>query len=132
MRQEQFTLENLRLLDFGKIGAAFNAELERVVKDCMDRPRDDNARKVSITFNLTPEADPTAIEADCEAVTVECEITSAVPKRRTKIYRMSPRQDGTLAFHPDIPEEPDGSTLYDADTGEVVNKNNRKGGPNGK
>jgi hypothetical protein len=40
MRLEQFTLENLRLLDFGKIGEAFNHELKFATKDCMDRPMD--------------------------------------------------------------------------------------------
>ena len=43
----QLTLENLKQLDFGKVGAAFDAELAHVVKDCMDRASDRKARPES-------------------------------------------------------------------------------------
>lgn len=116
-RQEQFKLENLKMLDFGVIGAAFDAEMMRVIKDCSDRPLDDKPRTVSITFNVTPKPDLSRANGvvDCEKVSVECDITSKVPPRRTKIYEMTPRQDGTAVFHPDLPDEPDGDTLYDKD-----------------
>ena len=110
-----FKLENLRLLDFGKIGAAFNAETERVVKDCTDRPADEASRTVSIKFSFTPALDKTGTCVDCDKVKVECEIQSTVPKRRTRIYEMTPHQDGQLSFNPDLPEEPEDQTLYHAD-----------------
>jgi hypothetical protein len=34
--QVSLSLENLRRLDFGKVHAAFDKELERVVRDCQD------------------------------------------------------------------------------------------------
>lgn len=115
-RQEKFSLENLKMLDFGVIGAAFDAEMQRVVRDCMDRPLDDKPRTVSITFNVTPKPDLSRASGvvDCEKVSVECDITSKVPPRRTKIYEMTPKQDGTAVFHPDLPDDADGHTLYDA------------------
>jgi hypothetical protein len=106
----EFSLENLKLLDFGKIGVAFSAEVQRVVKDCLDRPGDENARAVSIKFNFKPAAEPGS--NDCEQVNVECEITSSVPKRRTKVYQMQPHHNGKLSFNPDLPDEPDQDTLY--------------------
>jgi hypothetical protein len=119
MRQKPLTLDNLRELDFGKIGAAFQAELQHVVKDCQDRPTDDRARSVSIVFKLAPEVDVKAGVIHADVIEVGCEITSNVPKRRTQIYKMKPQANGTLLFHPELPEEPEGSTLYDEETGEV-------------
>jgi hypothetical protein len=121
-RHEKLNLQNLILLDFGKIPAAFDTEMSRVVKDCMDRPLDDKARKVAIVFTVRPKSE--AVDAgtgavDCDRVSVEAEIQSTVPKRRTKVYDMLPKQDGTLMFHPDLAEEPDGSTLYDEDAEEA-------------
>ena len=43
-----FTLANLRLLDFGKIGVAFDHEMKRIVDDCIERPGEDKARDVTI------------------------------------------------------------------------------------
>jgi hypothetical protein len=106
-----FTLENLKLLDFGRITAAFQQETKRVVADCMDRPGDEHARTVVLKFNFVPRADDGSL--DCDTVAVDCEIFSAVPKRRTKVYEMRPKQSGDLAFNPDLPLEPDGETLYD-------------------
>lgn len=122
MRQEAFNLENLRLLDFGKIGEAFNHELEFVVKDCMDRPLDDGARTVVIQFTLKPVPDSHGTTVECDTVDVACDVIGKIPKRKTKVYSMKPRHDGKLAFHPDLPEEPDGSTLYDEETGEVKDR----------
>lgn len=117
MNRTQFTLENLKQLDFGMIGAAFNAELSRVVKDCAERPMDDGPRKINIGFNLVPvpEHNTNTGAVDLNEVRVECEITSAVPKHRTKIYTMKPTHDNKLTFHPDLPDEPGESTLLDQD-----------------
>lgn len=119
MNEVPLSLENLQQLDFGKIGAAFNAELTHVVKDCMDRPHDEKSRKVQICFLIAP-AEANMTDGPGETLDVGCEITSAVPKRRTQIYSMKPRVNGSLTFHPDLPKDPTGSTLYDSD--ERVNK----------
>lgn len=108
----KFTLDNLRLLDFGRIGVAFNTELERVVHDCMDRPAEDKARSVIIRFNFAPlNSSPGA--SDCDQVKVECEIASSIPKRRTKVYSMIPHVDGQLEFNPDLSDQPEGETIFD-------------------
>ena len=112
-RGTAFTLDNLRLLDFGKIGLAFAREVEHVVKDCLDRPGDDHARTVTLRFSFTPDGTPGV--GDCETVRVEAEVSSAVPKRRSKVYEMTPRKSGDLVFNPDLPGEPDAETLFDSD-----------------
>lgn len=112
MTRKEFTLESIRDLDFGKIQTAFNAELERTTKDCLDRPSDDRPRKVSIVFSLSPEL-PT--DGDCDSVSVECEIHSSVPKRRTKVYTMVPNVLGKLFFNPDLPDDPEQDSLLPPD-----------------
>ena len=121
-REVQLTLENLKDLDFGKIGVAFNAELAHVTKDCLDRPGDTKARKVAITFILAPTADTIGNGSPADVVQVGCEISSSVPKRRTRIYQMSPRVNGMLTFHPESPGDPKADMLYDqidTETGEI-------------
>ncbi len=113
MNPVELSLENLGQLDFGKIIAAFNHEREHVVKDCLDRPQDDKPRKIVITFLLKPICDETSRTIDCDSIDVGCEVSSVVPKRRTTIYSMKPRQDGGLTFHPDLASDAEGSTLYD-------------------
>ena len=104
----QLKLENLKLLDFGKIGVAFNKALKRCVDDCQERNHDERPRKVAINFTLvpTPEGD---------TVKVSCEIQASTPTLKTKVYEMVPKHDGTLAFNPDLPDDPDEETLYDRD-----------------
>ncbi len=122
-REVQLTLENLKDLDFGKIGAAFNAELAHVTKDCLDRPGDTKCRKVSIMFILVPTPDTIGNGQPGDVIHVGCEISSSVPKRRTRIYEMSPRVNGMLTFHPESPEDPRADLLYDnvdRETGEIT------------
>lgn len=112
-RNTQFSLENLRQLDFGKIGLAFQAEVERVVKDCLDRPGDEHARSVILRFNFAPVSAVQMGAVDCDTIKVEGEITSAVPKRRTRIYEMTPTRGGQLKFNPDLPGEPSEATIFE-------------------
>ena len=107
----KFALKTIGLLDFGIIDEAFTKDLQRVVQDCLERPMDGKPRKVSIVFSIAPEKKPDM--RDCDSVTVECEVTSTVPKKRTQVYTMTPTVGGQLLFNPDTPEDPDQATLYD-------------------
>lgn len=122
MNETPLSLENLKQLDLGKISVAFDAELQRAVKDCMDRPGDKKARKVAIIFLLAPTDESTGTGDANDVLHVGCEITSVVPKRRTRVYAMRPRVNGSLTFHLDSPDDPRANMLYDGvdpETGEV-------------
>ena len=122
MQEVELTLANLRELDLGRVNEAFAFELAHVVKDCLDRTTDDRARKVTLTFLLVPSQDTTRGAHACDTVDVGAEITSSVPKRRSKIYTMEPRVNGGLTFHPESPSDPNANKLYDhidRETGEV-------------
>lgn len=113
MLQERLTLANLPKLDFGKIDAVFANELERLVRDCEQRPMDDKPRVLNVAFRLVPNIDKNGIAPTCDTIDVEVEINGKVPVNRTKVYAMKPKHDGSLVFHPDSPEDPDADLLYD-------------------
>ena len=109
MARLRFSLEKLGKLDLGKVNAAFDQQMQRVVHDCEDRPHDQTARKVILTANVRP-----IVESKGEELDIEFEVLSSVPKVRSKPYRMSVGQGGALAFNPDLPEDPESQTLFDA------------------
>jgi hypothetical protein len=113
-KQVKLTLGNLKDLDLGRIEAQFQADLQHVVQDCKDRPLDGRARTVAVMFKIVPDVSASdGTNAECDAVKIGAEISSSVPRRRTKVYTMSCKHDGSLAFYPDLPDEPEGSTLLD-------------------
>jgi hypothetical protein len=109
----QLTLENLRLLDFGKIGIMFQHHLERCVKDMLDRPGEKKARDVVIRFRMMPNPVVSGNTIDLENVKIAALCESSVPKHTTQVYTMDFRNDGSLVFNPDLPDEPDGQTLFE-------------------
>ena len=114
-RSEPLSFKNLQLLDNGTITIAFDHELKRVMEDIKDRPTDDRARVVQINCKLTPIVDLKNGAVNAEEADFEVEITSTVPKRCTKPYKMTAKVSGELYFHPDLPDDPEGSTMFDAD-----------------
>lgn len=113
MAQKVFKIQELGSLDLGFVAAALNTELRRVVLDCIDRPLNANGRKVAMIMTVKPVPDQQNAVSEIEFVTVGVEISSSIPKRQSKIFQMDPCRDGSLLFNPDLPEEPDGRTLFD-------------------
>lgn len=60
----QLDLENLKVLDDGRLAAAFEQELRHVVLDLMDRPGDDRERSVTWKVKLKHGEIPESIEMD--------------------------------------------------------------------
>lgn len=82
-------LENLKVLDDGRLSAAFAQEMKHVVLDLMDRPGDDRAR--SVTFKVT--AKPVVGEdGQLEEARVDVQIGSKLPSRKSKVYSMAARK----------------------------------------
>jgi hypothetical protein len=118
MNQIPLILENLGRLNFGQIDKIFQQQLRSCVKDCEERPGDKGPRTVSIIFTLTPDPDMHGNELVCDGVDVACDVQSKVPKTKTRVFSMKPKQNGMLFFNPDVPEDPEAEGLYDPQTGE--------------
>lgn len=112
MPLHSFTLENLENLDLGKASAAFNMQIRRVAADCLDRPGDANARKVTLEVVAKP---VTNDDGSCERVKLQIQVTSKIPSYRTRVYDLGLRKNGVLVFSEDSPENFDQSTMFDGD-----------------
>ena len=106
-------LENLRVLDNGRLDAAFYQELKHVILDLMDRPGDDRERSVTFKTTFKPVCDETG---QCESVNVHVDIGSKLPSRKSRVYDMKARksqQGPMLVFNEDSLDNADQTTLFD-------------------
>lgn len=108
MSRKPFRIENIGEIDDGRIAAAVNVELGRVVQDCINRPGDASARKVTIETIVKPQKGDDGV---CVAVDVEFEVKSRVPSRRSKRYEMQTNAGGALVFNPASPDDVRQGTL---------------------
>lgn len=97
-------------LDGGRIGEAFAQELKRVALDCDDRPTDNKPRKVTLEAVLVPIPQDGALDS----VAAKFQVTSSVPKRRSKQYNLGFRHGGKLVFN-DLSEENIHQATFDVD-----------------
>lgn len=93
----ELTLQTMKdILEGGRVGAAFEMELKRVVMDCEDRPGDLKPRKVTIELVIEPYSDQSGV---CENVWGRINVGSSVPKRKTKPISFGVRRGGMLVFN---------------------------------
>lgn len=109
---QKFTLDTLKDLDGGKAALAFEQHVRRAANDCLDRPGDQTARKITLEIKLSP-----VLNADltCDEVKAQIEASSAVPKHRTKEYSFGIRANGMLVFSQDSPDNVNQTTMLDDD-----------------
>lgn len=110
MPMMQLNLENLKDLDDGRVSVAFISELRRVVLDCIDRPGDKNARKVTLEFRVVPQIGE---DGQCEGADGDFQIKAVIPQRKSKTYGFNVNKRGDLSFSSTSPEDPDQYTFDD-------------------
>lgn len=112
---KEMKLDNLGLLDDGKIQGAFDAAIRRLAFDCVDRPTDGKARSLTMQIKLVPVLDEQSREA--ERVRAQVVFKEAVPPRQTRLYdlqlRPGPNRTAMLAFSEASPENADQTTIFD-------------------
>lgn len=84
----ELNLDNLKELDGGRLRAAFDAELKKVLEDLQDRPGMKQPRKVTMTLDIKPEVDE---QGELYNVVVQFHVTHKIPSRRTQQYSMQVR-----------------------------------------
>ena len=114
MPLHSLTLENLESLDLGKAAIAFNQQIRRVAEDCLDRPGDGNARKVTLEVVVKPETND---DGSADRVKLQIQVTSKIPSYRTRVYDLGLRKNGVLVFSEDSPENFDQTTMFDEEEG---------------
>lgn len=96
MERVELTLASLADLDDGKVVLMFGAELKRCLQDCLNRPTDGKARKVSLVCSVKPVADD---DGDCRGVRMGFDVKSALPPRTTIEYPLDVTKAGQAVFN---------------------------------
>ncbi len=89
MAMHEFSLESLIELDGGRVPVAFNQAVQRLIKDCEDRPNDKAARKALVELSLSPVCDD---HGNLDEVKGSFKVKDTVPSRETKEYSFGVRK----------------------------------------
>ena len=108
--KHELSLDALKHLDMGKVYAAWNADLARLIQDCRDRPGDDRPRTHVLAMRMVPELDQ---GGDCTDAQVDFVVKASVPARRSRVYRMGVTRRDSAFFIEESPDEPDQTTMFD-------------------
>lgn len=91
MAKHELTLNALmEQLDDGRVGIAFQEQLRRVIADCENRPADNKERVVRLEFKCYPV--PDSKMQVCDEVKGKFNVTSSVPKMRSREYSFGVRK----------------------------------------
>ena len=110
MPRQQLSLDTLAEFDYGKAAVAFQTALERVVRDCLDRPGEKKPRTVTLVAKITPVLQQSGDVVDCE---VAFEIAAAIPKWLTAPQAVGTTKQGHLFFQELAPDSPKQMTVAD-------------------
>lgn len=108
-------LETLKSLDLGSVDAAFRRCLERAVRDCLDRPDDERARKVTLQLNLVPVKQIIQNVISCEGARGTVQFRCRVPDYETRTLDFGVRENGSLYFSEECPDNHRQSSLFTGD-----------------
>lgn len=112
MPMELLKCKSLTELADGACAIAVDHEIQRVVKDMLDRPTLDKPRKVQLTLEFRPNA-LHENATDLEDVRVGFKVKASIPDYGPVQVQMTPKQDGSLVFHPSVNEDPNQSHIMD-------------------
>lgn len=121
MAFQKLSLDAIKNLHDGRISIAFQRQVERVVQDCLDRPADGAARKVTLefVFKPVPDADSLGGSQMCDRVEGYVEIKSKVPVLRSAPCDFRANTKGELIFNTNNTTNFDQRTIDDVlDEGE--------------
>ena len=104
----EFSAQSLATIDGGRIAAAINQELKKAALDCDDRPGEKRARKINVALEMVPVLDEKGL---ADSVKVRATIKATHPDRRSRVFDMSLRKGGKLAYDEESLENVDQQTL---------------------
>lgn len=86
---KQLDMENLKVLEDGRLAIASEQELQHVVMDLMDRPGDDRPRSVTLKVIFKPECDD---HGTLESVRFHAEVGNKLRSRKSRVIDMQARK----------------------------------------
>ena len=119
MALQEFQMASLATMDDGRLSAAVEQELQRAVKDCLDRPNEKKPRKVTLVVEVCPGfVDETG---DCEEAVLSFALRNSLPARRTRSYSMLAKKNGRLLWNDMSPDNVRQRTLDESSEQKEVN-----------
>jgi len=97
----ELNLQSLASIDEGRVDKAFARHLKRAIQDCEDRPGDKKPRKITVTALVSPIM---LQDGAVSNVSVECEISSTVPKHVSRLVECTVKHGGRALFN-DLSED---------------------------
>lgn len=91
MPKVKLNLKSLREMDNGKIDKLLLQGLRQVIQDCVDRPTDKKARKVTLQLIFSPIPDDLGA---CDEVSMSVQSKVSVPVKQTKTYSIGAKPSG--------------------------------------
>lgn len=113
MEIKEFSIEELKEFDDGRLAKAINAAFKQASRDMEDRPREKKPREVTISFKFSPRVDPDDGN-QVEGVTMDFDVQCKVPKRAATGYSLGAKKGGHLYFNSNNPHQIDQMTIDDA------------------
>ncbi|HUX16307.1 MAG TPA: hypothetical protein VMW52_07520 [Phycisphaerae bacterium] len=105
------SLETLKDFDCGKASVAFSKELERLVRDLLDRPGEKAVRTLILQCELKPIVQQDGDVVDAEVVFI---VRSKIPPRRTAPRPVTTDRRGNLIFNDMAADNPHQTTIDEA------------------
>lgn len=87
----QLKMEHLAELDDGLLAASVDANIREIIRDLVDRPADDRARKLTIELTFTPGT----MGHDLDRVKLEHKSKATIPSREGRECVLTPRKIGS-------------------------------------
>ena len=108
MAVKQLKLQTLADFNGGKVAAAFDHHVKRVIEDCDDRPGETKARKITLEVEVVPRILQDGAATDCE---ITAKVKSTVPAHIAAPVVCQIRRGGIAAFNDLSEDNPHQRTL---------------------
>jgi hypothetical protein len=109
----QLTASTLAKLDRGAAAKALDTAIAAAVHDCLDRPTDERARKITLTLELAPIKEVIGNVISCEGASGKFKVRYRQPDWESLKLDFGVRENGMLVFAEMSPANHQQPTLFD-------------------
>jgi len=114
----QLTAGSLKHLDRGAAGVSLDHAIARAVKDCIDRPGDDRARKITLQIEIKPVTETINNVITCEGAKGVYKVRLRTPDWESNELDFGVRENGMLIFSEDSPANHRQAQLFTDEEGD--------------
>lgn len=115
MALKVLTLDTIKDLDLGRVGVGFSRLLEQAVRDCLDRPADERARKLILQISLKPKPEIVGQTVSCEGAAGVAQLRLKLPDYESQEVDFGVKQNGRLVFNENSPRDHRQATMFDGE-----------------